>query len=634
MGRYASQTIGEGFFGANFLAGRDSLTGTFADKAAALGATLLRYPGGGISEGSFDLANPDAMPPANNGSIDGLSRFLAHTAATGQQAALVIPTKRYADNPDQGVADLTDFLHRLKAGAYGDARGMIIEIGNEYYSGSAPYPAMTAAQYGELASRFASTIQSIMGDTVAISVQTGKTARDNAVIKNAFDLAAERDAVDMLSFHEYPWRLQPAAERMADKIALAASWSKIGVDADIFLSEWNVGSSADATRDSEHDYAEAQSSTLLEIATEALKGGVDYAAIWGVQQRTRTALGADEGDGRVWAPGKLVAMLGESLPGKRVVDLGAATGSSDEVKVYAFEDRAQITVFIAARDLTEDQATVTIDLTGVRAGIADVRGDRLSFTGHSGPYKVSGSVDPVTPELAEIAGGVSATVTLEADYEIVRLTFDRDMGDVLRQLIRGNNGDDYLAAGAGNDIVFGEGGNDVLIGAAGRDRLRGGQDADRLVGGNGDDLLFGEGGADRLIGANGDDQLFGGYHGDVLSGGSGDDRLFGSTGADRLRGDSGFDWLDGGMGADWLFGGAGSDIFVFSGRFGNDLIFDFNPGQDLIDLSGVKGIRDFDDLVENHLIQRGAHTHIVADSGDIALRFTDISDLDAANFVF
>jgi hypothetical protein len=221
--------------------------------------------------------------------------------------------------------------------------------------------------------------------------------------------------------------------------------------------------------------------------------------------------------------------------------------------------------------------------------------------------------------------------------------------------LSGGSGNDRLHGGAGNDFLTGDFGFDTLYGGTGNDTLRGGGNADWLFGEDGNDLLEGSVGSDRLYGGTGedsieglgsDDALFGQQGNDLLSGNDGNDRIFGGTGHDTLEGndgndflsgDAGFDRLDGGLGNDSLIGGYNADTFIFADGFGQDTIADFealNPFE-RIDLSGVTAITNFADLHDNHLFQIGAD--VVIDTGDgstITLTGTDLSDLDASDFIF
>lgn len=84
------------------------------------------------------------------------------------------------------------------------------------------------------------------------------------------------------------------------------------------------------------------------------------------------------------------------------------------------------------------------------------------------------------------------------------------------------------------------------------------------------------------------DYLTGGRRGDVLNGGAGNDSSQGREGNDRLIGGTGHDVLVGGLGRDTLTGGGGRDRFVYeSAQQGHDLITDFSPVQDRLDLRDI-----------------------------------------------
>jgi Ca2+-binding RTX toxin-like protein len=119
------------------------------------------------------------------------------------------------------------------------------------------------------------------------------------------------------------------------------------------------------------------------------------------------------------------------------------------------------------------------------------------------------------------------------------------------------------------------------------------------------DVIYGRDGADHIEGFGAEDWLYGGYGNDVVSGGQGPDWLegegdkdivggggdidyvYGGAGNDIVRGGSGADYLDGGLGNDRYWGGPGADTFAFDGNFGFDVVRDFTPAQDVIDLSGT-----------------------------------------------
>lgn len=143
-------------------------------------------------------------------------------------------------------------------------------------------------------------------------------------------------------------------------------------------------------------------------------------------------------------------------------------------------------------------------------------------------------------------------------------------------------------AGAARPDIIGGAAADRLAGHAGANRIDGQGGDDLLGGGDGADTLTGGAGADLMAGGIGNDLLLGGREADLLAGGAGADRLFGDGGEDWLGGGGGADRLHGGAGHDQLRGGAGADVFVAAPGGGFDLILDFMPGEDRIDLRAYR----------------------------------------------
>ncbi|MBV4474925.1 retention module-containing protein [Pseudomonas botevensis] len=178
--------------------------------------------------------------------------------------------------------------------------------------------------------------------------------------------------------------------------------------------------------------------------------------------------------------------------------------------------------------------------------------------------------------------------------------------------LTGTSGDDLLVAGTGDNILNGGDGNDVLTAGSGNNELHGGAGNDLLFSGPGNDLLDGGTGIDtasyahatagvtvnlslpgaqNTIGAGTDtltgiENLVGSNFNDTLTGDNNNNVINGGLGNDILNGGGGDDLLIGGMGNNTLTGGPGADTFQWlKGNSGHDVITDFTPGTDKLDLS-------------------------------------------------
>ncbi|MFJ7282280.1 retention module-containing protein [Pseudomonas sp. NPDC099000] len=204
--------------------------------------------------------------------------------------------------------------------------------------------------------------------------------------------------------------------------------------------------------------------------------------------------------------------------------------------------------------------------------------------------------------------------------------------------LTGTAGDDVLVAGTGNNVLNAGDGNDVLTAGSGNNELHGGAGNDLLFSGTGNDLLDGGTGIDtvsyahatagvtvdlslataqntggagtdtltaieNLTGSNFNDSLTGDNLSNVITGGLGDD---------ILKGGGGDDFLIGGLGNNTLTGGAGADTFQWlKGNSGHDVVTDFTPGTDKLDLSqllqGENGTAaSLDDYLHFKVIGSGA----------------------------
>ena len=137
-------------------------------------------------------------------------------------------------------------------------------------------------------------------------------------------------------------------------------------------------------------------------------------------------------------------------------------------------------------------------------------------------------------------------------------------------------------------------------------------------------------GLPKIAASSADDLVLGTARDETLKGVGGDDLLLGFDGSDYVAGGRGDDSLAGGAGElDTLRGGPGSDVFVFRDELDNgvrekDVIQDFNPLEDAIDLGGYR--------IGSHVETADSLLLVVGPDGDeILLR--GVSDIDSVVFL-
>ena len=248
------------------------------------------------------------------------------------------------------------------------------------------------------------------------------------------------------------------------------------------------------------------------------------------------------------------------------------------------------------------------------------------------------------------------------------------------------SGDDRAYGGAGDDVLNGGLGDDVLFGEAGVDRLVLGRGQDVAYGGDGNDIFYeradqlgagdsifgGAGFADTLvvqstgvldltvlddftgiervrvaanqvvsstdegmfwIGRSGNEIYGLGAGNDLVKAGGGADLIFGGAGRDTLIGHGGDDMLEGGPDTDRLIGSGGSDTFVFAPGDGADIVYDFENGIDMIDLS-FYGFADFAAEVQPQIRTINNKAVLEFGGGDrVVLNGVAEADLDATDFI-
>lgn len=585
------RTVVEEFFGGNFLFDRDRVgeDGTFDEKAAALDIDFIRYPGGAIAEESFSLLWPDrTQDPSMGGKpLMPLSEFVSYVTDIDAEFSLVVPTKKYMQGllsgdmtGNQIRQEIRQFAERLAEGKFGDKLPKIIEVGNEFYTFEGADGVLEAKLYARVAKIFAQEIRAELGGSVEIGIQGGTTIYANDAIADHF---ADSDRlVDKVIYHSYPWTVDEIWTHQDQRDELARKWLKSGVAEGVFFSEFNISNQHKLKNGEKIDHklqesGMAKAVALVELTADMIKSGVDYAAVWPIQQRTNGDLAGNEGETRgdkltdngLTLTGEAFKLVSESVVGKKLIsskrwDIDGARESArnkKEVLIHAFEDNDEVVVFISAWNLSRDQRGFTVDL--------DIGGDFSTATVTRLYTKGAAYDSDATPIVKEEASQIhtirDVSVTLQSRYEVVRLTLKKQPfsdGDAKANFIVGSDE---------SDEIFGAAGDDTMIGAKGGDTIKGQEHDDLLKGLDGADVLHGQRGADDVRGGTGKDFLIGGSGADTLSGGDGADHILGNNGRDILLGGRGFDKLVGGRGQDRLAGGVGDDLVL--GGAQNDRLF-------------------------------------------------------------
>lgn len=599
----------------------------FDEQFSQLGLSTLRWPGGTLSEvqpdiygleidGLFDgtqLFNPDP-----NRERPDLVDMLAYAVEHDLNFSMIIPTARYVEDIDKGIADLQLFLEDLLSGAYGALPAhFTLEIGNEYDALAAFED--NAAGYGEIADAFISTIDhalndpqiNLVGAEIDIAVQMGYSAADDSAIRAEMSDQALR-AIDSIVTHALPLNFgaidKPQSGPDLDPLDVGeTNWeSRNGyhqawldaIDAaggaspevDLFVSAITIGAAANDIAEVElayQDYGAAGSGAYLEMFSTLHSYGMDQAAFWGVAVSNLNAISyAQDGEMMLTPAGATISLMATLLPGLYLLDGFQANSRDDEIMAYAYEDADTKVVFLAANDIPSEGIEVLLDVEQIE-GITSIEAFRVvTETGapdndpdaHLLPHATA-SLEAFEPELI----GEAVSIPVLQDYEtvavVIELTGDQPsaspaipFGDHAATTTNshaigqapapaGTGEDDTIISGSDSDDIAASGGDDFVKAGAGDDSIGGGE---------GHDTIYGQSGADVIGGGQGDDIIMGGAGNDIVAGGPGDDEIFGEAGNDQLSGSFGNDLIDGRAGNDNIGGGPGRDLI--EGGSGDDTV--------------------------------------------------------------
>lgn len=627
--------VKEGMFGVNTLINKDNVgpSGLLPATVEKVGATIVRYPGGTVTEDLFDLTDPNRTSGVGyfTGKVEKdlvpLQSFLSYVEQAGKKALIVLPTYRFFD-PLSRDADATakeeiqTFISDLVSGKYGAAGLAGIEIGNEWYQHRFQW---TAAEFGRMQAKIASWVDEAakqLGVDIPIFVQAGRGDDDSNGINDNIEIAAGFNgetikAVDGLISHIYiatstsnPFVL---GDGVADRLAsVEAVWGqRFGRSFQEVISEWNVGEDGPSNTAIN---GLMRSAPLVRLFATMVQSGVDIASIWTAQNASPAALSTPEsGAGTLTPTGLLFRLLSSCLPDTILQPIDASSTLKSAIGSpvgYSFSFDGDGRDVLVMSSAVADEISVLADIRTLFRPGTHVFGMLLESSDSSpGTSFRSGAQISVLDRLdldGPILGDGILQFTLAPFSTIfiivsndTPVAIQADPQSAVNDLLRGSEWNDILSGFRGDDTIFGFGGNDTISPGTG---------ADTAYGGAGDDLFFVEDHFVMIDGGSGHDVIDfsmlneriyvdpfgsvctaeGGELGVYLSieelmGTDFDDQIFVPLGITLIDGGSGNDFIN--SATEWgqiLLGGGGDD-FIFSksddgalfGGFGHDKLYAF-----------------------------------------------------------
>ena len=638
---YRSDVISPLLLGTNtlFHADRVSVGSDFTAVIAELGTTLIRYPGGTISEQFFDLSAPNNTTVVNlldaisgvvspeTREVQPLDEFLSYVDSIGGTTSIVLPTYRYFDTTartliDDAELEIRTFVRKLLSGEFGPLRDIIFELGNEWYQSSFEW---SSAEFGAVQATIASWVHDeasslLMRDQVTILAQAGQSESENLILGDYFSGAAQ-ESIDGVLAHIYGTTSTEDAFRIGAGIGRRLNlineiWTDVlGDDFEFAITEWNVGANQEGNTSIT---GLMRLAPLMRMFVEMLEVGVDIATIWSTQTAGPSGLSLREGTGSQLTPtGQFFSLISHSLEGTRLIETGESDfildGDGSKIGYrYSFSDENElITYFVSSSDapfdvsaslgdfLTEDSY---VYISTVGAAFDD---DGLGFWSETSVH-VNTSVD-----IAELpSNGSGLNVSLDP-YHLVEIHVvngsgvdisgdmhnaidDNLLGSNFSDTLRGNLGDDFLSGKNGEDQLYGGSGNDTIFGGAGDDVLSPGLGGGMVDGGQGQDTIIFDGseggvslwqkigvveiGSDQLR-FEGIEKFVGTEQSDNFSIFSADHTFWGKGGNDTFNIHSGTNInVVSGSGDDFIFIMSGTNNYIDGGS-GNDDFIDYTGGN-------------------------------------------------------
>lgn len=620
--------VNQNHFGGNLIGTIHAASGIPEDEyinvVNDLGITSIRYPAGEPDERYADGMVINGQLPIH------LINYMDWARENNHEVVIVLPT--FDGYP--AADELAEFFDLLLA-EYGE-NILAFEIGNEYWQEQGETAYGTIADEATLVIGEALQAAEMDIDIWVQMAYAGGLASDFRNIEEGWitrnilaneaiiaELSPEaRALIDGAVEHYY---FRPSQQFLGD---LSDADNLIGLDYLIWqnsfdqdltlnITEWNINNA------NLYNLGMRAASTLVAQFQFMIELGVDTAYIWPPRHNTTNDLGGssvtivDETTGIVInsVGGAVFDMMASSLVGMEALATGFI-GDNSYVDTYVYSDEDTIVAYVTSRSVNIEDVSFSLGdfgvgtllssaiLVGYNPETADGQHWNPMLQGWSAPDSttINGEVyyfnehdaQAQITQLDVFGIGVRQRFDFSLNpYEVIELTFELPEGD----LLNGSNHDDRIIVDDGSQIVHGLAGADTIHTGRNEDTIFGGDGDDHIISGAHDDFIDGGAGNDFLSGWGGNDTIMGNGGNDNVFGYQGDDILRGDVGNDSIVGGLGDDLLLDGAGQDTLDGGDGGDVFRLSYDGALDIIRDFDPLMDRIDLTSMRFLNSLQDIV-------------------------------------
>lgn len=393
--RNTGAVVSPAMFGGNFVYTFTNF-GAYEKSLATYRQTVVRYPGGTVTENDLNVNNPftyldgTAVPSGRD-----IRTYIDKGNQHDWRAVFVLPTIRYINKPALADSEIERYVRRILAGEFGlikKGRTVHFEVGNEFYFRERD---ISPAQYGAIASRIVDAVHRGIAKAARgtdyryeVSVQSGHTVAQAITVAPYFKNQANK--INFLTFHWYPGQTeiqlgmrqsngtnQKFSARLND---IANTWTRhAGFRKPYFLSEYNINGNDGV------DLGLRNPLGTMSIFAESIRADTTVATIWpvtGAQDNLPAKLFRLETDGTLkpTSNGVFMGWLRTALPGARIIN--GVTNSSytnasnfrQGVHVEAFR-QGNDTMVVYAFGMEGPEESIRLEFSNFT--IESVRGDKL-----------------------------------------------------------------------------------------------------------------------------------------------------------------------------------------------------------------------------------------------------------------